>query len=69
MAHIDVDGVVGDVHLIVEAIDAVHVVVAVVVLKNKLYQFKKRRILLENQLQYFIFRAILTFISTTFLCM
>ena len=37
MSNIDVDGVVGDVHLVVEAVDAVHVVIAVVVLVQNLH--------------------------------
>ena len=37
MSNIDVDGVVGDVDLVVKAIDAVHVVIAVVVLVQYLH--------------------------------
>jgi hypothetical protein len=38
MSHIDVDGIVGDVHLVVEAIDAVHVVVAIEVLQEEIHK-------------------------------
>ena len=37
MSHVDVDGVVGDVHLVVKIVDAVHVVVTVVVLETEIF--------------------------------